>query len=469
MAGRATRDDAPRDRNEHGFTLIELLISIVILPLVIGGVAIALVTVLSLQGGVASRISDSADAQTVSANLDQDVQSATFLTTSATATQCGSPATQTQLLGLEWSLNALSGAYQNVVSYVTVQSGSRHLLLRLYCASGVSNTPTLTSTVSSDIAAGQIPPTVAPSTSNTSAAAGWTSAQPVTGVTFAITEPGSNYPYTLVGLPDASVSNNPAATFSPPPTSCGFSTPGTGLYASSLCFVNLSSYSASLAAAPACQTITSGVVNTLFTISFCLSVTTTTTAPAGVVTAAAIPTWLSPPSASESGAFLGNNGFYTGIQGDPALYQTTGSTTANPQVTTLNITSIQVADANGDAASTWTLVTGDAESTDDSTGTPAESITWTTCPSVHTACAVSAASPILNLLPNSLTSPYGNACGGTTFLSSLLTGVGSNLVKCAPTVASVKTGTVMLEAVTPTTLTINMVGSQAVFIGLIVP
>jgi len=277
-----------------------------------------------------------------------------------------------------------------------------------------------------------------------------------------------------VGLPGASASNNATSTFSTPPTSCGFATPGTGLYASSLCFVNLSSYSATLAAAPACQTITNGVLNTLFKISFCLSVTTTTTTPPGVVSAIAIPTELSPPKVAGgpgTGAFLGSNGFYTGIPGLPALYQITASTNANPQSTTITLTNIAVTDANGKAATGWTLVTGDAESTDDviGGGAPAESLTWTTCPTIGTTCTVSTANPILNLLANSSTSQYGNACGGPTFSSSLLTGVGTNLVKCAPTVASVKTGTVMLEAITPAGLTINMVGTQAVFLGILVP
>jgi prepilin-type N-terminal cleavage/methylation domain-containing protein len=115
-----------RDEDEQGFTLIELMITVVILPLVVGGIAFALVAVLSLQGGVSNRISDSADAQTVSATLNQDIASATLLTTSSTATQCGNPATQTQLLGLEWSLNALSGAYQNVVPDAYIHGVHRH-------------------------------------------------------------------------------------------------------------------------------------------------------------------------------------------------------------------------------------------------------------------------------------------------------------------------------------------------------
>jgi hypothetical protein len=100
-------------------------------------------------------------------------------------------------------------------------------------------------------------------------------------------------------------------------------------------------------------------------------------------------------------------------------------------------------------------VTGDAESTD--TG---ESITWTS-------------DQDLNLIPNSSTSPVGNACDsvapGTS--SQYLTGVGTQTVECSATVSSDKTGTVMLDALTPSSLKVVMVGAglQAVFVGLLLP
>ena len=80
--------------------------------------------------------------------------------------------------------------------------------------------------------------------------------------------------------------------------------------------------------------------------------------------AASIPTYTDPPN---SEAFLGNNGFYTGIPGNPALYQNQEGTTS-----TVTITNIQVLGSGGVPATNWNLVTGDAESTD-----AGESITWT--------------------------------------------------------------------------------------------
>ena len=160
----------------------------VILPLVIGAITVGFIQILSLQGTVSSGISDSADAQTVSVNLDQDVQSAVQLTTSSAATQCGPG---TQLLGLEWNWNQLGGAYQTVVSYVRVPSGTGYSLVREYCASGPSATPTTSNPVSSDISATQAPPAISPSSDAAPAASGWIAAAPITAVTFAITEPGS--------------------------------------------------------------------------------------------------------------------------------------------------------------------------------------------------------------------------------------------------------------------------------------
>src|SRR5271170_1380776 len=128
--------------SEDGFTLIELIIVTAVVPLIIGAISLALISVLSLQGGVSNGISDSADAQVVSANYQKDVESAEMITTQPSSTpQCG---TGTQVLGLEWNLQGT--VYENIVSYVKVDNGSTSSLVRQYCTNG-STTPTSTSTV----------------------------------------------------------------------------------------------------------------------------------------------------------------------------------------------------------------------------------------------------------------------------------------------------------------------------------
>jgi hypothetical protein len=163
-----------------------------------------------------------------------------------------------------------------------------------------------------------------------------------------------------------------------------------------------------------------------------------------------MPTYYDAPT---SEAFLGNNGFYTGVPGDPALYTADNGSTA-----IVTITQIQVTDSNGNPASGWTLVTGDAESTDSNN----ESLTFTT----------GSSGPKLNLLPNSPTSPLGNACPDTNGNGGGdLTGLGSQTVKCWAGVSTDKTGTLMLGAQEPSSLTVTLVagGLEAMFLGVLLP
>ena len=457
--------------SEDGFTLIELIIVVAVVPLIIGAITLALISVLSLQAGVSKSISASADAQVVSANFQKDVEGADMITTQPSSTpQCG---TGTQLLGLEW--NQQGTVYQNIVSYVKVDNGSTSSLVRQYCTNG-STTPTSTSTISSDILQSQTqsaPVVITPASTNASAAAGWTPTAGITGVTFTTTEPASGYSYTLTAVPEATTTGtSQVAALS---TTCGFATPGTGTYASTLCFVDFSPYDdapAPCPGSPGFQAMTAGIVGTPFTLNFCVKVSSvvssvtragspitgplaapvaygtihgaTTTGGFNGVSAVSLPTYTDPPT---SEAFLGNNGFYTGVPGNPAFYsEVEGSTT------TIQVIDIQVLDAVGNRATGWALVTGDAESTD-----AGESMTWTS-------------DKPLSLIPNSPTSAIGNACAAPVSPDGL-TGVGKTTVECAATVNSDKTGTVMLQAPTPNTLTVTMVGAglQAVFLGLLLP
>jgi prepilin-type N-terminal cleavage/methylation domain-containing protein len=192
-------DDSTASR-EAGFTLIELLIVTVILPLVVGAMAYALVAVFSLQGGATSRLTNSDDAQTVSAVYESDVQSATQITTE-TASQCGTSGTQ--LLGLQWS----SGTF--IVSYDEVGTSSPYSLVRNYCTGG-STTPTTSTTVSANLPANQPSPTFSCATwgNCTAITRGWIPAGQVSDVTFHIIETGSGstaqvgaFDYTLVATP----------------------------------------------------------------------------------------------------------------------------------------------------------------------------------------------------------------------------------------------------------------------------
>jgi prepilin-type N-terminal cleavage/methylation domain-containing protein len=526
--------------NESGFTLIELIIVSLILPIIIGAITLALVSIFSLQGSVSGRLTGSGDAQVVSANYEKDVQSAALITTATSPSTAPSPcetsaeAGDTQVLGLQWG-SGQTTSVQTEVSYLIVPSGSStNTLVRNACAlpsttpnrstvvsqnvhtpltasvtcaatlttaltSGTSPTSLSVSslpdavgvgdqiTVSAGGAAGPsfvFSPSAAAatgahsltgttpasltsnfavgsqvvdsswgaSTNNCGANAAWITTGNVTGVTLPITEPGasgttgSNYSYSVTALPGASSPANGLTPLVTPNSSCGFATAGTGTYASSLCFVDFTPYSGTPVACPGAtgyQVISAPIATTPYTLTFCLQVTGTAVAPH------IIPTYFSPPT---SEAFLGNNGFYTGIPGNPALYQTGAGTT------TAKIIDIQVLDSNGNPATGWELVTGDAESTD-----AGEWMTWSTAPE-------GASAPVLNLLPNSSTSQIGNACADPTSPDGL-TGIGTTTVECAASVSSDKTGTVMVEAAAPTAMTVTMLGTglEAMFLGLLLP
>jgi hypothetical protein len=436
------------DHSESGFSLLELIIVTMVLPLVIGAITLSLVAVFSLQGGTANRLSDSGDAQTVSANFGKDVQSASSLIAPSLGAPVGqSPATcgtGTEVISLQ------SENGQIEISYVEVPAGTLHQLVRNLCQGG-STTPVTSAVVAYDVPTGQTATVTCASTAAaectgaTSVTNSWISAADVTGVTLNITAPESDFPYTVVALPAASSSSSAPSTVAAANSGCGFATPGTGTYASTLCFVDFSKYTgaSTCPGSSGYQLMSAPISNTPYTMTFCLNVSGASASPHS------IPTYFSPPT---SEAFLGNNGFYTGIPGDPALYQTSSGTT------TVSIIKIQVLDSNGNPATGWQLTTGDAESTDSS-----ESLTWS---------IPETPGPVLNLLPNSPTSPYGNACAFPADSGGVdLTGVGTQSVTCAASVSSDKTGTVMLEASAPTSLTVVMVGNglQAMFLGLLLP
>jgi prepilin-type N-terminal cleavage/methylation domain-containing protein len=464
-----------RDRNETGFTLIELIIVTAIIPLIVGGLSIGLLSVFSLQSSVSNRLGDTGDSQVVSSYFENDVQSAVSITTAPnnTSAECG-PSTEVQLLGLEWNPST-GGEYQTVVSYAEVQNGSKWQLVRQYCSSGFSNTPSsstivsynppppCTSTVTTSC---QNPPTIASAlsmnpSSASLAASYWTNTQSVTKVEFALAEPNStetsnptnpngSYLYTLAAVPAASepVQATGGGALNPATTAgCNKASTGTGYYSSNLCLVDFSSLTGNnlLAAEQACLEMSVALPGGS-TLYFCIGITGNTVEPF------ALPTW--------SNAFLGNycstssqsctsgSPFYTGIAGEPALYQTQGG-----GETTITISAITVVNAQNLPATGWEVVGADAESTDSS-----EWISWTS-------------NTPLTLLSNgesydTKAAPFGTACGG-----GITTTPDDLTVKCQGlTTTNVKTGAAMVWAPTPTTFTTSMTGNglEAMAFGLLV-
>ena len=129
--------------DENGFTLIELVITVVVLPIVIGGITLALLSVFGLQNGVQNRIGNSNDQLVSASTFNKDVQSAQQIETVTSPPACGAAvAGQTQLVGLQWGQDS-TGAYQTVVSYVVVPTQATvapykatNSLVRNLCTSG---------------------------------------------------------------------------------------------------------------------------------------------------------------------------------------------------------------------------------------------------------------------------------------------------------------------------------------------
>jgi prepilin-type N-terminal cleavage/methylation domain-containing protein len=457
-----------RRESEAGFTLVELLIVVTILPLIVGALSVGLISVFSLQSGVSTRLSHTADAQAVSANFAKDIQGASVVSTEAsTNVQCGSVPGSTQLLELESNLDVATGFYQNVTSYVrlpvaaTATTPVTYQLVRVYCTGdGTSANVAVASqsTLSNDLNLNSVPCIQLVNTTTcsttTDASSGWLLAKGISQVQFSINDSQSagstgNYPYVLAGSPVASLSTPTLDQPTAPPTdtSCNYASPGSGALANYLCFVDFSNLSgAALLAAQngGCDEMSVSLPND-YTLFFCLNISG----------ASALPWYL--PTYPQ--AFLGNTSggipFYTGIQGDPAIYQRAGGTT------TLTFTKIKVVSPANISATGWEVVSLDAESTDQG-----ESITWTSDQNLF----------VLNDGETGQIQPVGNQCqnNGTSGLTNTpgLTGNGTTTVVCSggsTETSSSKTGTAMVYAAQPSTLTITMVGTglEAVTFGML--
>ena len=231
----------------------------------------------------------------------------------------------------------------------------------------------------------------------------------MTNISFYITEPANQYSYTLKGLPGESTSTGAGSQVQAAQTpGCNFSNPNPGsTYARQLCFADFSSFTDPNGA---CQPMKLLIEDSADYLQFCITVTPDNiVSQQDTIRPQAIPTFYLPGTgqgAVNSEAFLGNNGFYTGIPGLPALSQRpqpngcSGNGCSFPGVnsalTTITFSNVEVTNAQDQLQSGWTLVTGDAESTDTDGWLMFQnaSVNW-------------------SILPNSTSSFWGNSCYDT--------------------------------------------------------
>lgn len=168
----------------------------VILPIIVGSLALAVITVLNRQSTVSSTLVDSADSRLASTFFSRDVQSATLVATSTVTTpaQCGSG--NSLVVGLAWNGGL------NVASYwqVTQTSGSSpaNQLVRSYCASGSLTAQSMT--LVQNLSPTQVG-AVLSCGSTCAATNGWVPAAGVSQVSLSLSQPKSSSQYGLLAVP----------------------------------------------------------------------------------------------------------------------------------------------------------------------------------------------------------------------------------------------------------------------------
>ena len=211
---------------DAGFTLTELLVVIVILPLVIGAISVALISVLKNQEPVANSLTSSGDAQVSSATYVRDVQGAKWITTDSADLLICTGKAGTLLVSLSPD-NVKSSAIQDIISYVAVQNAglTTYSVFREACSGGKGSSaagninavshntlytpPSCTgSPVTLSIQDSGPPPHPCPGVAQSAAASGWTAASGASTISLLLNEPirshnpnGSSYKFTLAASP----------------------------------------------------------------------------------------------------------------------------------------------------------------------------------------------------------------------------------------------------------------------------
>ena len=199
----------------------------------------------------------------------------------------------------------------------------------------------------------------------------------------------------MVGMAVVLSIQRPAEAEAATMTGCDFADPGTGRFASTLCWIDFSDYDDQVAQSPTGQgyevTIPGGYV-----LSF-TAMNSYGGNPIGALESTTFPTYVD--------AFLGNDGFYSGVDGKPALNQTESG-----MDTFVGLLNIELRDPDGHPVHEFAIVGADAESTDTD-----ESLQWR---------SQRAGSAIISLTQTGTGTGLGNACDGG------FTGLGTQHVIC---------------------------------------
>lgn len=218
------------------------------------------------------------------------------------------------------------------------------------------------------------------------------------------------------------------ASAAPTPQTCAYATAGQGQYARTLCWIDMSAYSDAAAGTPSGQEMVVELPGG-YTLSY-------TVQRSGRQMG-------SSPLPLIPSAFIGTGGHYGGVAGRPGLYQVNRAVDPSTS-TTVRMTGISMRDVNGDPVHAFSIVGVDVEQT-----TTGETDTWT------------------SNVPLTQIIPIGNACPGA------FTGVGTTTVVCASNNTLTRTGTAMLAAEDPQSMTQVMqnatTGVQGIAFAVLLP
>lgn len=157
--------------NDDGLTLIELILVILVLPVVVGGIALLIGGVLQADKSVSGSVSATASMQTTMQPFFADVQASTAVTTDPSL-GCG------PLAGV-LSIQTTTG----VVTYALSPDANTYVLLRYYCKGVASATATSVIAVARSVVAQGISVSVTP----TVPAGTWTPSSQVYSVSLNVT------------------------------------------------------------------------------------------------------------------------------------------------------------------------------------------------------------------------------------------------------------------------------------------
>jgi prepilin-type N-terminal cleavage/methylation domain-containing protein len=205
---------------DGGFTLLELLIVVAIMPLVVGAISVALLSVFNNQQQVANGLTSSSDEQVSGSIFVKDVQSANWITNNAVDVCGGTSGTLLLSLSPDDVANTPASPIQNVISYVEVPNAgsSTFTILRETCAGGSGSPATTTRGVTHGASTGTAV-SIVPTSLNIS---NWVAASSATSVSLNLSEPdrpgsGTTNSYTLTAVPRTTDTpgQTPTGGFSP--------------------------------------------------------------------------------------------------------------------------------------------------------------------------------------------------------------------------------------------------------------